>query len=59
MPCDFTKLPTLEEFPYLSEEFFNIAPEAGTVLVVNGLFIPINKPSVKGQNIFPGKNITQ
>ena len=33
---DFIKLPTLEELPSLSEEFFNLASEAGTVLVVDG-----------------------
>ena len=52
MARDFIKLPTLEELPSLSEGFFNLAPEAGTVLVVDGSFIPINKPSVNGTKYF-------
>ena len=49
---DFIKLPSLEEFPSLSEGFFNLAPEPGTVLVVDGSYIPINKPSVNGTKYF-------
>ena len=57
MARDFIKLPTLEELPSLSEGFFYLAPEAGTVLVVDGSFIPINKPSVNETKYFAGKNI--
>ena len=49
---DFIKLPSIEEFPSLAEGFFNLAPEPGTVLVVEGLYIPINKPSANGTKYF-------
>ena len=52
MAREFIKLPTLEELPSLSEEFFNLAPEAETVLIVDGSFSPINKPSVNGTKYF-------
>ena len=52
MARDFIKLSTLEELPSLSEGFFNLAPEVGMVLVVDGSFIPINKPSINGTKYF-------
>ena len=54
---DFIKLPTLEELPSLSEDFFDLASETGTVLVVDCSFILINKPSANGTKYFLQENI--